>query len=150
MSTSTYDPDRVISDLRDLAARTGGPEGSRRLAWTPDWLEARALLRESLTTLPVEVDTDEAGNLWAVLRGERPEMLVVGSHLDSVPKGGWLDGALGVMAGLELLRHSLPKARRRSPSRWSTGPTRRALASAAACSARPRRWARSTSTCCAG
>jgi N-carbamoyl-L-amino-acid hydrolase len=101
---STYRPDRVITDLRDLAARTGGPEGSRRLAWTPDWLEARALLRESLTTLPVEVDTDEAGNLWAVLRGERPEMLVVGSHLDSVPKGGWLDGALGVMAGLELLR----------------------------------------------
>jgi beta-ureidopropionase / N-carbamoyl-L-amino-acid hydrolase len=101
---STYSPDRVISDLRDLAARTGGPDGSRRLAWTPEWLEARAMLRESLTTLPVEVDTDEAGNLWAVLRGERPEMLVVGSHLDSVPKGGWLDGALGVMAGLELLR----------------------------------------------
>jgi hydantoinase/carbamoylase family amidase len=101
---STYRPDRVITDLRELAARTGGPEGSRRLCWTPEWLAARALLRESLTTLPVEVDTDEAGNLWAVLRGERPEMLVVGSHLDSVPKGGWLDGALGVMAGLELLR----------------------------------------------
>ncbi|MCU1359338.1 MAG: argE [Ilumatobacteraceae bacterium] len=102
--TTAYRPDRVISDLRDLAARTGGPEGSRRLAWTPEWVAARAMLRESLTTLPVEVDTDEAGNLWAVLRGERPEMLVVGSHLDSVPKGGWLDGALGVMAGLELLR----------------------------------------------
>jgi hydantoinase/carbamoylase family amidase len=101
---SSFRPDRVISDLRDLAARTGGPEGSRRLCWTPDWVAARAMLRESLTTLPVEVDTDEAGNLWAVLRGERPEMLVVGSHLDSVPKGGWLDGALGVMAGLELLR----------------------------------------------
>lgn len=101
---STYRPERVISDLRDLAARTGGPEGSRRLCWTPDWLEARAMLRESLTTLPVEVDTDEAGNLWAVLRGQRPDTLVVGSHLDSVPKGGWLDGALGVMSGLELLR----------------------------------------------
>jgi N-carbamoyl-L-amino-acid hydrolase len=87
-----------------LADRTGGPEGSRRLAWTPEWLEARAILRESLTTLPVEVDEDEAGNLWAVLRGERDDMLVVGSHLDSVPKGGWLDGALGVMSGLELLR----------------------------------------------
>jgi hydantoinase/carbamoylase family amidase len=62
------------------------------------------MLRESLTTLPVEVDVDEAGNLWAVLRGERPDTLLVGSHLDSVPKGGWLDGALGVMAGLELLR----------------------------------------------
>ena len=103
-TAAAYDPARVVTDLRELAARTGGPEGSRRLAWTPEWLEARALLRESLATLPVEVDTDEAGNLWAVLRGARPEMLVVGSHLDSVPKGGWLDGALGVMSGLELLR----------------------------------------------
>jgi N-carbamoyl-L-amino-acid hydrolase len=101
---ATYLPERVVTDLRALAERTGGPEGSRRLAWTPEWLEARAMLRESLTTLPVEVDVDEAGNLWAVLRGESDDMLVVGSHLDSVPKGGWLDGALGVMAGLELLR----------------------------------------------
>ena len=101
---STYLPERVVTDLRALADRTGGPEGSRRLAWTPEWLEARAMLRESLTTLPVEVDVDEAGNLWAVLRGERDDTLLVGSHLDSVPKGGWLDGALGVMAGLELLR----------------------------------------------
>ena len=102
--TTSFDPARVVSSLRDLAARTGGPDGSRRLCWTPEWLAARALLRESLATLPVEVDVDEAGNLWAYLRGERPDTLVVGSHLDSVPKGGWLDGALGVMAGLELLR----------------------------------------------
>ena len=71
-ATSTFDPGRVVADLRDLADRTGGPEGSRRLAWTPEWLQARALLRESLATLPVEVDTDEAGNLWAVLRGDAP------------------------------------------------------------------------------
>jgi N-carbamoyl-L-amino-acid hydrolase len=103
-ASTAYSPARVVADLRALADRTGGPEGSRRLAWTPEWLAARALLRESLTGLPVEVDEDEAGNLWVVLRGERPDMLVVGSHLDSVPKGGWLDGALGVMAGLELLR----------------------------------------------
>lgn len=101
---SAYEPARVVADLRELANRTGGPEGSRRLAWTPDWLQARAFFRESLATLPVEIDEDEAGNLWAVLRGERPETLLVGSHLDSVPKGGWLDGALGVMAGVELLR----------------------------------------------
>ena len=101
---STYEPQRVVDDLLALAERTGGPEGSRRLAWTPEWLEARALLRESLATLPVDIEQDEAGNLWAYLRGERADTIVVGSHLDSVPKGGWLDGALGVMAGLELLR----------------------------------------------
>lgn len=99
-----YDPARVVASLRELANRTGGPEGSRRLCWTPDWVAARTLLRESLATLPVDVEVDEAGNLWAYLRGDSPDTLVVGSHLDSVPKGGWLDGALGVMAGLELIR----------------------------------------------
>ncbi|MEO6124980.1 MAG: Zn-dependent hydrolase [Ilumatobacteraceae bacterium] len=103
-TTSAFDPARVVSDLRALAARTGGPDGSRRLCWTPEWLEARALFRESLATLPVEIETDEAGNLWAYLRGESADTIVVGSHLDSVPKGGWLDGALGVMAGIELIR----------------------------------------------
>ena len=49
---STYQPTRVVADLRELANRTGGPEGSRRLAWTPDWLQARAFFRESLATLP--------------------------------------------------------------------------------------------------
>ena len=103
-STAAYDPARVVASLRSLAARTGGPDGSRRLCWTPEWLEARALFRESLATLPVEIETDEAGNLWAYLRGASDDMIVVGSHLDSVPKGGWLDGALGVMAGVELIR----------------------------------------------
>ena len=101
---SNYQSSRVVADLRELANRTGGPEGSRRLAWTPDWLQARAFFRESLATLPVDIEEDAAGNLWAILRGERPDTVLVGSHLDSVPKGGWLDGALGVMAGVELLR----------------------------------------------
>lgn len=104
VTSTSYDPERVIADLRSLAERTGGPAGSRRLCWTPEWVEARNLLREHLTSLPVDVEVDEAGNLWAYLRGKSPDLLVVGSHLDSVPKGGWLDGALGVMAGLELLR----------------------------------------------
>ena len=104
VDASSYQPARVLGDLRALAERTGGPDGSRRLCWTPEWLEARALFRESLTGLPVEIETDEAGNLWAYLRGTSSDTIVVGSHLDSVPKGGWLDGALGVMAGVELLR----------------------------------------------
>jgi len=99
-----FDAHRAIRDLRQLAERTGGPAGSRRLCWTPEWAEARAFLREELSTLPVEVEQDEAGNLWAYLRGASDETVVVGSHLDSVPAGGWLDGALGVMGGLEILR----------------------------------------------
>ncbi len=100
----TFDPSRVIADLRALAELTGGPEGARRVCWTDEWVAARGFLRERLDELPVTVDVDEAGNLWAVLAGERPETVVVGSHIDSVPNGGWLDGALGVMAALEVLR----------------------------------------------
>ncbi len=106
-ATSTaprFDAQRAIRDLRELATRTGGPAGSRRLCWTPEWAEARAMLREELSTLPVDVEQDEAGNLWAYLRGASDDTVVVGSHLDSVPAGGWLDGALGVIGGLEVLR----------------------------------------------
>ena len=103
-SATSFDAQRAIRDLRTLAARTGGPDGSRRLCWTPEWAQARAFLREELSQLPVTVEQDAAGNLWAYLAGESPETVVVGSHLDSVPAGGWLDGALGVMGGLEVLR----------------------------------------------
>src|SRR6478752_2608897 len=97
-------PQRAIGDLRALAELTGGPGGARRVAWTDEWAAARGLLRERLSELPVEVETDEAGNVWARLAGERPDAVVIGSHIDSVPNGGWLDGALGVMGALETLR----------------------------------------------
>ncbi len=98
------DPDRALADLGRLAELTGGPDGARRVAWTDEWAKAREFLRERLTELPVAVDVDEAGNLWAVLEGSRPERVVIGSHVDSVPNGGWLDGALGVFGALEVLR----------------------------------------------
>ena len=109
MSTDTFDPNRVVRDLRDLAALTGGPDGARRLAWTEDWQKARAFVRERLDQLPVEVEMDEAGNVWATLKGARPDCVVVGSHVDAVPHGGWLDGVLGVLAGLEVLREQASK-----------------------------------------
>jgi hypothetical protein len=45
-----------------------------------------------------------AGNQWATLRGASPQAVVIGSHIDSVPDGGWLDGCLGVLAALEVMR----------------------------------------------
>jgi N-carbamoyl-L-amino-acid hydrolase len=98
------DADRVIADLRELDRLTGGPEGARRVCWTEPWERARAFLRKRLAELPVAVDIDEAGNLWAELSGEVDAVVVIGSHLDSVPSGGWLDGALGVFAALAVLR----------------------------------------------
>jgi hydantoinase/carbamoylase family amidase len=99
------DADRVIGDLRELARLTGGPEGARRVCWTDEWTRARDFLRARLGELPVTISVDAAGNLWADLPGEREDaVVVVGSHSDSVPNGGWLDGALGIYAAVEALR----------------------------------------------
>jgi len=103
----------VIADLRELNRVTGGADGARRVCWTPEWERARALLRERLGEIEgVAVEEDEAANLWATLPGDLPPAVAVGSHLDSVPHGGWLDGALGVMAGLEVLRSAAAEAPR--------------------------------------
>ena len=98
------DAGRVISDLRELAELTGGPDGARRVCWTDEWVRARELVRSKLEELPVEIETDAAGNVWADLPGEEEGFVIVGSHVDSVPAGGWLDGALGIFAALEVLR----------------------------------------------
>jgi hydantoinase/carbamoylase family amidase len=98
------DPARVIADLRELDARTGGPGGARRLCWGDGWRAARELLAGLLAELGLEPERDKAGNLWTYLPGEREPALALGSHLDSVPEGGWLDGALGVMAALGVIR----------------------------------------------
>jgi len=99
------DPGSVIAGLRDLASRTGDERGAQRLCWGPGWRAARELLGERLTAIAIEPELDEAGNLWGRLPGSDRDApaLAVGSHLDSVPDGGWLDGALGVFAGLGIL-----------------------------------------------
>jgi N-carbamoyl-L-amino-acid hydrolase len=95
---------RVVADLRELAARTSTPEGAQRLAWGPVWRDAREWFKGKIGDLGLRVDTDSAGNNWVTLPGASPRTVIVGSHLDSVPNGGWLDGCLGVAAGLEALR----------------------------------------------
>src|SRR3954468_6124719 len=98
------DAGRVVADLRELDRRTGGADGARRLCWGPEWREARAFLSELLDELRLAPEHDEAGNLWAYLAGGKEPALALGSHVDSVPNGGWLDGALGVMAAIGVLR----------------------------------------------
>jgi N-carbamoyl-L-amino-acid hydrolase len=95
---------RVIADLRELAARTSTPDGAQRLAWGPVWREARDWFRGKISELGLHIVSDSAGNNWVTLPGASTKTVIVGSHLDSVPNGGWLDGALGVMAALEGLR----------------------------------------------
>ena len=97
-------PERMIADLNELRALTGDADGAQRVAWTPMWLKARAWFADKLAALPVEHHFDAAGNRWVTLKGASEKALVIGSHLDSVPNGGWLDGCLGELAGLEVLR----------------------------------------------
>src|SRR5438445_4546672 len=97
-------PRRVIADLRELAARTSTADGAQRLAWGPVWRDAREWFKGKAAELGLRIDTDSAGNNWVTLPGASTKTVIVGSHLDSVPNGGWLDGCLGVTAALEALR----------------------------------------------
>lgn len=96
---------RTIDELKELRALTGDDHGAQRVAFTPVWVKTRAWLAQKFAGLSgVETRTDAAGNFWATLRGASDRVLVIGGHMDSVPNGGWLDGCLNVLAGVEILR----------------------------------------------
>jgi len=95
---------QVIADLRELAARTSTPDGAQRLAWGPVWRDARAWFAGKAAEIGLRVETDAAGNNWMTRPGASAKTIIIGSHLDSVPNGGWLDGCLGMMAALEAMR----------------------------------------------
>jgi beta-ureidopropionase / N-carbamoyl-L-amino-acid hydrolase len=98
------DPGRTVAELKELRALTGDAEGAQRVAWTDTWETARGWLRDKVAGTGAVEEVDEAGNQWFTLRGESDRALLIGGHIDSVPNGGWLDGCLNVMAGVEVLR----------------------------------------------
>jgi len=95
---------QVIFDLRDLAMLTSNEKGAQRVAWSPVWDDANAWFKEKMEAEGAEIFVDSACNIWGKIAGESEDAILVGSHLDSVPDGGWLDGALGVAAGLGAAR----------------------------------------------
>jgi N-carbamoyl-L-amino-acid hydrolase len=97
-------PDRTVAELRELQALTGDENGAQRVAWTDTWEQAREWLRGKLADVPVREEIDQAGNQWFTLPGASERALLIGGHIDSVPNGGWLDGCLNVMAGVEIMR----------------------------------------------
>src|SRR5712691_9511461 len=98
------DAKRTVAELRELQELTGDENGAQRVAWTDTWQQAREWLPGKLAGTGAEETIDPAGNQWFTLAGDSDRALLIGGHIDSVPNGGWLDGALNVMAGVEVLR----------------------------------------------
>jgi N-carbamoyl-L-amino-acid hydrolase len=98
------DPGRTVAELRELQELTGDEDGAQRVAWSDTWVQAKEWLAEKLAPVGAGEESDAAGNQWFTLPGSSERALLIGGHIDSVPNGGWLDGALNVMAGVEVLR----------------------------------------------
>jgi len=97
-------PKRTVDDLLELRELTGDENGAQRVAWTETWERARAWLRDKVAETGAEEEIDSAGNQWFTLSGASDRAVLIGGHIDSVPNGGWLDGALNIVAGVEVLR----------------------------------------------
>src|SRR6202040_3224727 len=108
-------PQRTVTELKELRELTSDENGAQRVAWTDVWKKARKWFATKLVGLPVEHHYDAAGNNWVTLRGESEKTLLIGGHLDSVPNGGWLDGSLNVLAGLEVLRRFIGEFKGKPP-----------------------------------
>ena len=97
-------PRRTVDELRELQELTGDEDGAQRVAWTETWERAREWLRGRVDGSGADETVDAAGNQWFTLRGASDQAVLIGGHIDSVPNGGWLDGALNIVAGAEVLR----------------------------------------------
>ncbi len=101
------DPKRLWDSLMDMARFGATPKGGvRRLTLTDIDRQGRDHFRAQCEAAGLTVRVDEIGNMFARRPGRDPARLPVlmGSHLDSQPSGGKFDGALGVIAGLEVMR----------------------------------------------
>ena len=98
------DPQRTVTELKELRELTGDEKGAQRVAWTDTWQRAREWLRGLVAGAGTEETIDAAGNQWFTLRGKSERAVLLGGHIDSVPNGGWLDGCLNVVAGAEVMR----------------------------------------------
>jgi allantoate deiminase len=107
--TTTY------ADLMHLAAIGADGAAVTRLAWTPELRAAYQWLDERCTKLGLETEIDDAGNFLAKWSAGSGAAVLVGSHVDTVTRGGRFDGALGVVAGLNAIQ--LLKERGLAPTR---------------------------------
>lgn len=106
MPAIPVNPDRLLADLDHLRTIGAVGTGVSRMAFTDEDIAARRWLAEQMAEAGLEVTVDACGNLFGLPPGDAP-CLLVGSHSDTQPLGGWLDGIYGVTCGLELARAAL-------------------------------------------
>ncbi|HEV8097156.1 MAG TPA: hydantoinase/carbamoylase family amidase [Burkholderiales bacterium] len=99
----SIDPDRLLADLRTLRSIGAQGPGVVRPAFNATDMEARRWLKLRYEEAGLEATIDGVGNVLGRSR-RRGKALLIGSHSDTQPTGGWLDGALGVIYALEVVR----------------------------------------------
>jgi len=97
------DPDRLLTDLKRLRGFGATGPGVVRLALSPVDLASREWLAGRMSEAGLDAVIDGVGTVFGRSRKSGPA-LVIGSHTDTQPTGGWLDGAMGVIYGLEIAR----------------------------------------------
>ena len=99
----TIDPDRLLGDLRRLREFGACGIGVVRQSLTPIDIESRHWLCSRMEEAGLDARIDGVGTVFGRSRNPGPALLI-GSHTDTQPRGGWLDGAMGVIYGLEVAR----------------------------------------------
>ena len=94
---------RLLADLRDLARIGAYKTGVHRPTYSPQDMESREWLMRRMRDAGLEPEMDGIGNVIGRSPGNGPKLLL-GSHLETQPHAGWLDGAMGVIYGLEVAR----------------------------------------------
>jgi len=101
------DTARFLADLHDLRKIGTFKTGVHRPTYSPEDMESRRWLMARMAECGLDPVMDGIGNVLGRHKGAGPHLLV-GSHIESQNEAGWLDGALGVVAGLALARAGLP------------------------------------------
>jgi N-carbamoyl-L-amino-acid hydrolase len=104
MNANKVNSERLNQSLADLGRFGDSPRGMQRIAFSPPEIEARGFVSDLMQQIGFEVRVDAAGNLIGALSGldDGMQPIMMGSHIDTVPSGGKYDGALGVMAAIEV------------------------------------------------
>jgi beta-ureidopropionase / N-carbamoyl-L-amino-acid hydrolase len=100
------DTDAFLRDLHELRRIGAFRTGVHRPTFSPQDMESRRWLIDRLTACGLDASIDGIGNVYGRHKGPGPHLLV-GSHIETQNQAGWLDGALGVIAGVALARAGL-------------------------------------------